>query len=42
VPDVDRIREMGFRAVVGDFMSQTDVVRHDPQQLADAIMRLVY
>jgi uncharacterized cofD-like protein len=42
VPDVDKIREMGFRAVVGDFMSQTDVVRHDPQQLADAIMRLVY
>jgi uncharacterized cofD-like protein len=42
VPDVDKIREMGFRSVVGNFMSQTEVVRHDPQQLADAIMRLIY
>lgn len=41
LPDVDRIREMGFRAVVGDFISQTDVVRHDPRRLAEAIMRLV-
>lgn len=41
LPDVDRIREMGFRAVIGDFISQTDVVRHDPQRLAEAILRLV-
>lgn len=42
MPDVDRIREMGYRAVIGDFISQTDVVRHDPQALADAIFRLMY
>lgn len=42
LPDVDKIREMGYRAVIGDFMSQTEVVRHDPQQLADAIIRLMY
>jgi len=41
-PDVEKIREMGFRAVVGDFISQTDVVRHDPHKLAAAIFRLMY
>jgi len=41
-PDVENIRQMGFRAVVGDFISQTDVVRHDPHKLAAAIFRLMY
>ncbi|MDO8683279.1 MAG: YvcK family protein [Armatimonadota bacterium] len=41
-PDVDKIRELGFRPVVGDFMNQTTVVRHDSQKLAEAIMRLIY
>jgi uncharacterized cofD-like protein len=40
-PDVDKIRAMGFRPIVGDFISQTNVVRHDPHKLAQAIMMLV-
>jgi uncharacterized cofD-like protein len=41
-PDVDVIREMGYKPITGNFMSQTDVVRHDPQNLAQAILRLVF
>ncbi len=40
-PDVDVIREMGYKPITGNFISQTDVVRHDPQKLAQAILRLV-
>lgn len=40
-PDIDRIRAMGYRTTAGDFISQTDVVRHDPYKLADAIMQLL-
>ncbi|MEJ5251046.1 MAG: YvcK family protein [Armatimonadota bacterium] len=40
-PDIDRIRAMGYRTIAGDFISQTDVVRHDPHKLADAIMQLL-
>jgi len=40
-PDIDRIRAMGYRTIAGDFISQTDVVRHDPYKLADAIMHLL-
>lgn len=41
-PDVQVIREMGYRPVVGDYISQTEVVRHDPDKLAEAILKLVY
>lgn len=41
-PDIVRIRDMGYRPVVGDYISETDVVRHDPEKLANAILRLVY
>jgi uncharacterized cofD-like protein len=41
VPDVDAIREMGYKPITGNFISQTQVVRHDPQKLAQAILRLV-
>ncbi|HUV03567.1 MAG TPA: YvcK family protein [Armatimonadota bacterium] len=41
-PDVDVIREMGYRPITGNFISQTDVVRHDPQKLGQAILRLVF
>lgn len=41
-PDVDTIKEMGYKPVLGDFISQTDVVRHDPGKLAQAILRLIY
>jgi uncharacterized cofD-like protein len=40
-PDVDRIRAMGYKAVPGNFISQTDVVRHDPAALSEAIMRIM-
>ncbi|MCX6361284.1 MAG: YvcK family protein [Armatimonadetes bacterium] len=40
-PDTDRVRALGYRPITGDFMSQTDVVRHDNGRLAEALMRLV-
>ncbi len=40
-PDVHKIREMGYRPLTGDFISQTEVVRHDPDKLAQAILRLL-
>lgn len=40
-PDIDVIRRMGRRTVVGNFISQTDVVRHDAVRLAEAIMGLL-
>lgn len=41
LPDLDKIRELGFRPIAGRFISQTEVVRHDPERLADAILRLM-
>ena len=40
-PDIDRVKRMGYRPITGDFISQTDVVRHDPNALARAIMKLL-
>lgn len=34
--DIDRILAMGFKVVGGDYMSESDYVRHDPIKLADA------
>lgn len=39
--DVDRIRAMGFRIVRGEFMSETDFVRHDPSRVAEALIKLL-
>lgn len=36
-PDVEKIRALGYTPILGDLMSQTDVVRHDPRKLALAI-----
>ncbi len=41
LPDLDGIKDLGYKPVVGQFISQTDVVRHDPDRLADAIVRLM-
>ena len=41
-PNVAAVRDMGYRPVLGDFISQTEVVRHDPNKLADAIVKLIY
>lgn len=40
-PDLDRIRAMGYKPIVGDYISQTRVVRHDPEKLAQAILKLM-
>jgi len=40
-PDLDSIRAMGFRPVAGDYLSESAVVRHDPNKLSQAIVRLV-
>ena len=40
-PDIDRIKAEGYRPIPGDFINQTDVVRHDAAMLAEAIMHLL-
>jgi uncharacterized cofD-like protein len=40
-PDVDRIRAIGLKVITGNFMSETDVVRHDPLRVAARIMSLI-
>ena len=40
-PDVDRIRATGFRVIPGDFMSESNVVRHDPMRLAAKLVGLL-
>jgi uncharacterized cofD-like protein len=40
-PDLDVIREMGFTPVAGNFISETDVVRHDPTRLAEAMYKII-
>jgi uncharacterized cofD-like protein len=40
-PDFDRIRAMGFRVLQGNFMSETDVVRHDPMRVAAKLMSML-
>lgn len=39
-PDVERIRAMGIKAVAANLISETDLVRHDPMRVAEAIMRI--
>ena len=40
-PDTDRIKQMGFKPVAGNFMSESDYVRHDPLRIAQRLMDLV-
>lgn len=40
-PDIDRIVAGGRKPVLGNFMSETDYVRHDPARLAESLMKLV-
>lgn len=40
-PDADRIRAMGFRILTGDFMNESDFVRHDPAKVSHKLMQLV-
>jgi uncharacterized cofD-like protein len=41
LPDVEKIRLLGLRPITGNFISQSSVVRHDAEQLAEAIIRLI-
>ncbi len=40
-PDIDRIRALGVRVLAGDYVSETDVVRHDPMKVAGRLASLV-
>lgn len=40
-PDIDRLKADGYRPLPGDYINETDVVRHDAGLLATAIMRLL-
>jgi len=39
--DIDRIRAMGLRVLQGNYMSETDFVRHDPMKVVGRLMALV-
>jgi uncharacterized cofD-like protein len=39
--DIDRIRAMGLRVIAGNFMSETDVVRHDPIKVVSRLMTML-
>jgi uncharacterized cofD-like protein len=41
-PDTDRIKKEGYRPITGNFINETDVVRHDAALLAEAITGLLY
>jgi uncharacterized cofD-like protein len=40
VPDVEKIAAMGYKPVKGNFISERTVVRHDPEKIARAVLRL--
>jgi uncharacterized cofD-like protein len=40
-PDYERVATMGYRPVIGDFISELDYVRHDPAKLAARLMDLI-
>jgi uncharacterized cofD-like protein len=39
--DIDRIRAMGYKVLAGDYMNESDLVRHDPMRLAARLLGLV-
>ena len=40
-PDLDHIRAMGYTPVAGNYISDTQVVRHDSEKLAAAIFKIM-
>jgi uncharacterized cofD-like protein len=40
-PDIDRIRALGVRVIAGDYVSETDLVRHDPMKVASRLVSMV-
>lgn len=41
IPDIERVEALGIKVIQGDFISKTDVVRHDPRKLASAIVGML-
>ena len=41
-PDVEKIEQMGITVIPAKLVSKSDMVRHDPQKLAQAVMSLAY
>lgn len=41
LPDVDRIKAMGFRVLAGNFINEADNVRHDPMRVAAKLVSLL-
>ena len=41
-PDIEEIEQMGIKVIPAKLVSKSDMVRHDPQKLARAIMSLAY
>lgn len=41
-PDTDRVKIMGYKPITGNYMSETDLVRHDPVRVAAKLMDLLY
>lgn len=41
-PDIEQIEQMGIKVIPAKLVSKSDMVRHDPQKLAQAIMSLTY
>lgn len=39
--DLDRIKSMGLKIIQGNFMSESDVVRHDPMKVASRVVALL-
>jgi uncharacterized cofD-like protein len=39
--DVEALEKMGYHAMAADFLNETNLVRHDPEKLAAAIMDLL-
>lgn len=40
-PDIDRLKARGYKPITGDFIHESDVVRHDAGLLARAIMKML-
>jgi uncharacterized cofD-like protein len=40
-PDSDCLLKMGYRPMAANFLNESNLVRHDPQKLADAIMEII-
>jgi hypothetical protein len=39
-PDLDRIRSLGVIPIPGNFVHEGDVLRHDPDRVTEALLKL--